>query len=481
MRKVLFFVLHIFIGLAALPAFAFAATLTFSPGALTASVGDTFPVSLNVGSSDQAINAVSGTVSFPANLLEVVSIQRAGSVIGFWVQEPAFSNANGQVSFEGVIPNPGFTGAAGKIVSVTFRVKKTGTAELAYQSGSVLANDGLGTEVFSGKGSVTIEIESARVETPAPVLETNETLTVISPTHPDEAKWYSNKSPKFTWVLPQGAREVRTTIGEKASSEPRVSYIPPISSKVVDDLPDGTYYFNMKVRGASGWSTAQFKVSIDTVPPKAFTVRVDSDEVKRESFAVFEARDSLSGIDYFDILIDGTSVKKVDAVGAQQRVLLPNAKEGTSVLTVVAHDKADNVTSAFVTYASFGPEKAKEPVQETAKEKFALPDVALTGAFFYAIAAVATILILASLAFSAWVIWHRMHRTRRALLRSLAATDRRLHEELLEIHAVLRDETLRLKREAKERELSPEEKRFLEQFGKLVDRAKHAINGEFRR
>jgi hypothetical protein len=90
-----------------------AAYLSVSPASGSYSVGDSFSVSVLVSSSDQAVNAVSGSLIFPADKLQVVSISKTGSVVNFWVQEPAYSNSAGTLDFEGVILNPGFTGVGG--------------------------------------------------------------------------------------------------------------------------------------------------------------------------------------------------------------------------------------------------------------------------------------------------------------------------------------------------------------------------------
>ena len=89
-----------------------AATLSFSTPAESYSVGSTFSVSVYAGSSDQAMNAASGVISFPWDKLEVVSLSKTGSIFSLWVQEPSFSNSAGTVSFEGIVLNPGYTGAS---------------------------------------------------------------------------------------------------------------------------------------------------------------------------------------------------------------------------------------------------------------------------------------------------------------------------------------------------------------------------------
>src|SRR3989338_5400274 len=85
------------------PVLAQAATLNFSPPSGSYGVGNTFLVNVNVESTDQAINAASGVVSFPWDKLEVVSISKQGSIFSLWPAEPSFSNTAGPVSFEGIL------------------------------------------------------------------------------------------------------------------------------------------------------------------------------------------------------------------------------------------------------------------------------------------------------------------------------------------------------------------------------------------
>ena len=138
--------------------FTHAASLSFSPASGSFSVGQTFTVGLIVSTPDQAMNAVSGVLSFPADLLEVTSLSKGGSIVGLWVQEPSFSNSAGTVNFEGVALNPGFTGGSGRVLGVSFRVKRAGSAKLTFQTPSVLANDGQGTNILTSAGEANLNL-----------------------------------------------------------------------------------------------------------------------------------------------------------------------------------------------------------------------------------------------------------------------------------------------------------------------------------
>jgi hypothetical protein len=151
---VLAFVIFLF------PFHAYAASLYISPATKTVSVGQDFTLSAYVSSPDQAMNAASGDISFPSDKLQVLSISKANSVMNLWIRDPSFTNseAGGDVHFEGVVLNPGFTGAAGNLITITFQAVGTGDAPVTFSSGAVLANDGNGTNILTAMepGDVTI-------------------------------------------------------------------------------------------------------------------------------------------------------------------------------------------------------------------------------------------------------------------------------------------------------------------------------------
>jgi len=344
-------IMFVFALLILAPLSAHAATLNFSPPSGTYTVGSTFSVNVTVDSSDQAMNAASGVVSFPWDKLEVVSISKTSSIFSLWPAEPSFSNSAGTVSFEGIVLNPGYTGANGKILSITFRVRSAGTANLSFSSGSVLANDGTGANILDGLRVAVFTLASSGETTPAPQIETpivaGNSLGITSPTHPDQSKWYANNTPEFSWELPQGALEVRTLIGKSSTGNPSVSYVPPITKKKVDELPDGTYYFSLKVRTAAGWgAVSRHRVNIDTTPPKPFSITFPHGNKGWEPQPVvfFNTTDGESGIDYYDIKIDNDDKPIKVALSAESNpYVLPPQVPGTYTLLVTAVDNAGNV------------------------------------------------------------------------------------------------------------------------------------------
>lgn len=137
-----------------------AATLGAVPDASHVTAGNIVTVRLLVNGADQAINAANGVLSFPADFLKVLSIDTSHSIFPLWIQPPSFSNTNGTITFDGGVPSPGFTGTAGAILAITFQAEKPGTATLSLSGASVLANDGLGTDVLTGTDNATLTIQN---------------------------------------------------------------------------------------------------------------------------------------------------------------------------------------------------------------------------------------------------------------------------------------------------------------------------------
>jgi len=351
-KKIISHIFYIFIlGLFfALPTSASAATLNFSPPSGSYNVGNTFSVNVNVDSSDQAMNAASGVVSFPWDKLEVISISKTGSIFSLWPAEPSFSNSAGTVSFEGIVLNPGYTGSSGKILTITFRARNAGVANLSFSSGSVLANDGTGTNILNGMRVAVFTLASAGETPPVPQTEapaTGNAFSITSTTHPDQTKWYADNTPEFLWNLPSGALEVRTLIGKNPSGTPSVSYLPPISKKKIDELPDGTYYFALQVRTADGWSAvSRYRVNIDTTPPKPFSIIFPhgSKGWEPQPVVFFNTTDGESGVSHYDIKVGSdTKPVKTAPVTESNPYVLPSQTPGTYTLLVTAVDNAGNV------------------------------------------------------------------------------------------------------------------------------------------
>src|SRR3989344_4521305 len=162
-----------------LPLSAIAATLFLTPKAGTYYKGENFNVSVLV-SSDTSVNAFSGVITFPTDTLEVTGVSKSNSIVDRWTQNPSFSNGGsiGNVSFEGVVLNPGFVGPNGKILTLTFRVKKEGSTNLNFSEYAVLENNGLGTKAVTNAQGASFTLSPPRAGTSSKASESGTLPTV---------------------------------------------------------------------------------------------------------------------------------------------------------------------------------------------------------------------------------------------------------------------------------------------------------------
>lgn len=342
--------------LAVRPAKVEAATLYLAPSSGQVTVGKTLSVNVNVASPDQAVNAMSGRVAFPRDQLTFTGSSKSGSVISLWVQEPA-EQADGTVRFEGIVLNPGYTGSAGRVVTLTFKAKAAGSASLTFASGSVLANDGKGTNVLSGLGSATFAVAPSAVgpqpgEATSPVESAGVPLAprVSSATHPDPNKWYTSNTPTFTWALSADITGVNVLADHEPTTNPGTSSDGLRSSYTYQNVDDGTWYFHIRLRNSRGWgAVTHFRFQIDTQNPNPLTITF-ADGLKTADptpDVVFKATDDQSGIDVYRVKIGDDNFVTVPAASVgDSPYTLPPQKPGPHTILVQAVDRAGNYVTA---------------------------------------------------------------------------------------------------------------------------------------
>jgi hypothetical protein len=329
--------------------FSSAATLSFSPASGTYAEGSYINVSVIVSSPDKVMNGASGIISFPTDLLSVSSISETGSILDVWAQQPTYSNTDGTINFEGVVLPPWYTGNSGKIITITFKAKEDGIANLAFSSGSVLAADGLGTDITSSLGTASYQISEASGETPvtmppAEVSGVPNAPVITSDTDPDQTKWYADSDADFSWTLTKDITGDSLLIDHNPNSSPTVLYNPPINSKQITNLDDGVWYFHAQSENASGWGdVGTYKVQIDTTKPANFDITEieRTDPTDPNAKFTFNATDMTSGIDHYEVQIDNNPAEIWTDDGSHIYTA-PAEEGGTHTLIAKAFDKAGN-------------------------------------------------------------------------------------------------------------------------------------------
>jgi len=331
-----------------------AASLKMSASLQSMNVGGTNTIFVFVDSQGMAINNAEGTISFPAEFFDVTSVSKDSSVFNLWVEEPSFSNLTGLISFNGGVPTPGFSGAQGRVLSFIVRAKKAGQANVSFLSASVRANDGLGTDVLTGKTGtgITITEKQKTLEVDKPVQQptlqdvTSSGIKISSTTHPNQEKFYNGSDLKMQWNIPVGADAVQTGISKNFSELPKVIYSPAVSEKIMKDLGDGVWYFKVRARKNGVWGTpAVYTARIDrTAPVKGQHSFNYDNELKTLNISV-DSNDEGSGIESYKILINNDHIKTVSATDfVNGKYSIEFDAFGDNAVKIIVSDRAGNST-----------------------------------------------------------------------------------------------------------------------------------------
>ena len=119
--------------------------------------------------SETPLNAYAAEINYPSQLLEPVRFDNSFSLINFWHDEPQVF-ANGRIMFNGGSPAP-FRGEAGELLTIYFKARQEGFAELSLLNSAVYAADGKGTEISPEIRPLKVMIRSGAIPAgePAPI------------------------------------------------------------------------------------------------------------------------------------------------------------------------------------------------------------------------------------------------------------------------------------------------------------------------
>ena len=175
------------------------ASLFIEPQAGTFKVGSTFSVSVFINTSGKPVNAIEADLKFDHNKLQVVSLTTQTSLFKIWVEEPTYSNSQGTINLKGGVPSPGITTSKGKVVTITFRAKSTGSAPITFTDKSqLLANDGLGTDILVAKTGANVELVLPPPAEPviaSPTPQSDQTLNLSAKIRPADQLAQLESSP----------------------------------------------------------------------------------------------------------------------------------------------------------------------------------------------------------------------------------------------------------------------------------------------
>jgi hypothetical protein len=122
--------------------------------------------------TDAPINAVEGSIMFPADVLALKAVRDGNSSVNLWVEKPHLTAA-GVLTFSGITPG-GMSGKDIFLFSATFTALRDGTAAIELSGTRALLNDGEGTEASVSVRQATVRIEqgegSAEESTPTDIV-----------------------------------------------------------------------------------------------------------------------------------------------------------------------------------------------------------------------------------------------------------------------------------------------------------------------
>lgn len=331
---------------------AHAANFSLSPAQGEFTVGSTFDVSVQIDTRGQTVNAVQMELSFPADKLQLVSPSAGSSVISIYTTPPRFDNSAGTVEIIGGIPN-GINVNNGLVTKLTFRVKSVGSASLRFGGQSqILLNDGHGTNVLDNSFGATYSL----------VMPPDQGPIVVSPTHPDQEKWYRETKVQLQWDLDLPPAEGYSyTISDRADDVPDDVIDSGETTITYRDIADGINYFHIKALRNGQWGGAShYSLKIDGNPPAEFVVEVVPGSRTFVTKPVFQFRttDELSGLSHYELMVIAHKIIGRNTAQTTEQLFIevdsPHISEelpyGSYSVVVRAYDNAGNfleVTEKF--------------------------------------------------------------------------------------------------------------------------------------
>ena len=190
---------------------------------------------------------------------------------------------------------------------------------------------------------------------------THLTPTIYSTTHPDTNTWYSNDYVELNWTEPENDKGIEgyyyilnklpNTIPDEISGTYTKS-----NGTSSTFLFEGTWYLHVVVvdgDGNIGKIASHYRIQYDKTTPSLTLINpIANSKLKPETFVIsWDASDSASGLDYFEIRIDDSMIDIVNNETTFVNAIL--YKNGLYQINVTAYDKAGFSNSVQITIEIF--------------------------------------------------------------------------------------------------------------------------------
>lgn len=257
--------------------------LSLSPIENNVTAGATFPVEVRVNTNGQTVNALQTDISYPTNLLSVVSISNTNGDFGVEAQK---TDTNGTISlaYGSITPRSGDL----LVVTITFTAKSSGTANVMFANPSVISdvsntdvlkNSVNGTYLISGSAltPTPTAVPTVPVTTPTPtripptptpttVQPTPTTPVVLTPTSIPTLSLAISTQPTHTYkssLLLWGTKSSNTTTVLVNNSSNGISYPSSTTWQVQVQLAQGANTYSVVGKDSNGNSSAIQSITIN--------------------------------------------------------------------------------------------------------------------------------------------------------------------------------------------------------------------------
>jgi len=136
-----------------------AATIQLESDATTLGISGQLWVDVTIDSSNQIMNAVSGSIPIDPRIT-ITEIMSGDSAVTFWLEKPLFVPETNSIVFSGVIPG-GVVVSDKKLFSMIISGVSAGEVNLSVIDPQILRHDGLGTIIPTDTVPITISVADA--------------------------------------------------------------------------------------------------------------------------------------------------------------------------------------------------------------------------------------------------------------------------------------------------------------------------------
>ncbi len=307
---------------------ALAATLYFFPQNIEVFEGENVIVEVRLNTDGETINAVEVEGGLANENMTIDSADTSNSLVRIFI-EPAQTDGK-QFRFIGGTPG-GFDGA-GIIGRLNLTASAIGDNIISFnESAKVFANSEKAIQSVVKLLGANFRV----IEKPKDYIE------LSSRTHPKQNIWYNAKEINVHWDLAPGTEYSylvspdQTAVPDDVPDKPEGEKLW-LGDIALSGLTDGIYYFTVKKIGS--YTVSRYSIFQDITSPEWVSVALKRGtlETNGKDFISFLAKDSTSGIAYYEIQVDG---------GAFERISPPNyilTKSDYRRVVVRAYDKAGN-------------------------------------------------------------------------------------------------------------------------------------------